>query len=131
MKKTHIILIILSVVAIGVVISVFGNAGQYADFAKAQSLPQNEFQIIGKLVKDKPVNNENNGFSFFMTDEKGKESKVMYKGIKPRDFEKSEQVVISGHAEIDYFKASSMLLKCPSKYNENKLPQQFDKKEFK
>ena len=65
-----------------------------------------------------------------MSDEKGLIKQVVYKGTKPQDFEKSEQVVVMGKMEGETFKASSLLLKCPSKYNNNKKPESFGSKEF-
>ena len=65
-----------------------------------------------------------------MTDQKGVERLVTYKGAKPQDFEKSEQVVVIGKIENDAFLASSLLLKCPSKYNDEKKPDSFGDKSF-
>jgi cytochrome c-type biogenesis protein CcmE len=65
-----------------------------------------------------------------MTDQKGAERMVTYKGAKPQDFEKSEQVVVIGKIVDDKFEASSLLLKCPSKYNEDKKPDSFGDKSF-
>jgi cytochrome c-type biogenesis protein CcmE len=123
------------VAAIGVIISLFANTSTYTDFKVAVDNPGKEFHIIGKLVKEKPIVYDSkmdaNRFSFFMVDENGIEKQVIYKGAKPQDFEKSEQVVVIGKIEEDgQFKASSLLLKCPSKYNEEKKPKDFGAKEF-
>lgn len=136
MKKTHIILLVFVVAAIGVIISLFANTSTYTNFEAAIDNPGKEFHIIGKLAKEKPIVYDSkvdaNTFSFYMTDEKGLEKQVVYKGAKPQDFEKSEQVVVIGKIDTDgQFKASSLLLKCPSKYNEEKKPNEFDKQEFK
>lgn len=134
MKKIHIVILIFVVIAIGVIISLFTNTSTYTDFGAAASNPGKEFHIIGKLVKDKPIVYDSkidaNKFTFFMTDQKGLEKLVVYKGAKPQDFEKSEQVVVIGKFENEQFKASSLLLKCPSKYNEDKKPEKFGDKEF-
>jgi cytochrome c-type biogenesis protein CcmE len=58
------------------------------------------------------------------------EKKVIYKSVKPQDFEKSEKVVVIGSMLNDEFVASSLLLKCPSKYNANK-PEKFSTKTYK
>jgi cytochrome c-type biogenesis protein CcmE len=65
-----------------------------------------------------------------MTDEQGEECLVVYLGAKPQDFEKSEQVVIIGAMKGDVFEASGLLLKCPSKYNDNDRPEKFGEKQF-
>ncbi len=134
MKKTHIFILVFVVAAIGVIISLFANTSTYTDFAAAVDNPGKEFHVIGKLLKDKPIVYDTkvdaNTFTFYMADQKGEERQVTYKGAKPQDFEKSEQVVVIGKIENGAFEASSLLLKCPSKYNDEKKPDSFGDKEF-
>jgi cytochrome c-type biogenesis protein CcmE len=121
--------------AIGVIISTFTDTSTYTNFNEAGRYPGKEYHIIGKLVKDKPIVYDSkvnaNEFSFFMRDDKGIEKQVIYKGSKPQDFEKSEQVVVMGKMDGATFQASSLLLKCPSKYNNEKKPESFTEKEYK
>ena len=134
MKKTHIFILVFVVAAVGVIISLFANTSTYTDFSAAVAHPGKEFHVIGKLVKEKPIVYDTkvdaNKFTFYMTDQKGAERLVTYKGAKPQDFEKSEQVVVIGKIVDDKFEASSLLLKCPSKYNEDKKPDSFGDKSF-
>ena len=134
MKKTHIFILVFVVAAIGVIMSLFANTSTYTDFSAAIENPGKEFHVIGKLVKEKPIVYDTkvdaNKFTFFMTDQKGVERQVTYKSAKPQDFDKSEQVVVIGKMENNEFLASSLLLKCPSKYNEEKKPDSFGDKEF-
>ena len=134
MKKTHIFILVFVVAAVGVILSLFANTSTYTDFSAAVENPGKEFHVIGKLVKDKAIVYDTkvdaNKFTFYMTDQKGVERQVTYKGAKPQDFEKSEQVVVIGKIENGAFEASSLLLKCPSKYNEDKKPDSFGDKEF-
>lgn len=122
MKKTHIIGIIIIAVAIGVILSMVTDAATYADFTVAEAAPGQQFQVVGQLNKDKEINyspqDDANQFSFFMLDQNGKEKKVIFNGAKPQDFERSEQVVITGSFEGDDFHADKILMKCPSKYND-------------
>lgn len=136
MKKSHIIIILAIVIALGTIIVLFSSSDTYSDFTAARANPARQHQIIGKLSVSRPIVYnpaiDANTFTFYMTDENGKLCKVQYKGSKPQDFEKSEQVVITGKMENDsVFAASDLLLKCPSKYNEEKKPEQFGNKEFK
>ncbi len=121
MKKTHIIGIIVIAIAIGAIISMVADAATYADFAKAQAYPGKEFQVVGQLNKDKAIEyapeKNANEFSFYMVDNSGNERKVVFNGAKPQDFERSEQVVITGSLEGEQFLADKILMKCPSKYN--------------
>ena len=134
MKKTHIFILVFVVAAVGVILSLFANTSTYTDFSAAVDNPGKEFHVIGKLVKDKPIVYDTkvdaNKFTFYMTDQKGVERLVTYKGAKPQDFEKSEQVVVIGKIENDEFLASSLLLKCPSKYNDEKKPDKFGDQNF-
>ncbi len=134
MKAFHIIILAVVVVGIAVVVSLFRDSSTYSDFGIAAKNPDNEYHIIGSLVKGKPIEynaaEDANSFSFYMTDEKGNESKVRYSDAKPQDFEKSEKVVIIGKMGEDEFSARKILLKCPSKYNEENVPAKFDEVEF-
>ena len=122
MKKSHIIAIIVIAVAIGAIISMVSDAATYADFQTAEKFPGKEFQVVGQLNKDKQIayapELNANQFSFFMVDNNGLERKVVFNGAKPQDFERSEQVVITGHTEGEEFTAEKILMKCPSKYND-------------
>ncbi len=133
MKATHIILIIVVVVAVAVVITTMTDSGTYSDFAEAARKPGSEFHIIGKLDRSKPVEYDPrinaNQFSFYLIDEKGIERKIIYNNAKPQDFEKSEKVVLIGSMKGEQFVAKSLLLKCPSKY-ENDKPATFREQEF-
>ena len=122
MKKSHILAIIVIAVAIGAIISTVSDAATYADFSTAMKNPGKEFQVVGQLNKEKEISylpSENaNQFSFFMVDNNGMEHKVIFNGAKPQDFERSEQVVITGVLDGDNFRADKILMKCPSKYND-------------
>jgi cytochrome c-type biogenesis protein CcmE len=133
MKAIHIIILLVLVAAIAVVISTMTDSGTYSDFGEAMKNPGTEVHIIGKLNRNKPIEYDAlknaNRFSFYMVDEKGMESKVIYHDAKPQDFEKSEKVVIIGSMKNGQFEAKSLLLKCPSKYNDQK-PSSFGERTF-
>jgi len=121
MKKTHIAAIIFIVIAIAAIIATVYDADTYSSFDKAREHPGKQFHIIGELNPDKPILEtiENNTlvFSFYMFDNVGGESKVIYFGPRPQDFEKLDQIVLVGRHSEEAFVASQLLLKCPSKYN--------------
>ena len=124
MKKTHIVLIVLIVVAIGAIIGTVSDSSTYVGFAEASENPGKEYHVVGKLNKEKEMvynpQNDANKFTFYIQDSLGVEKKVIYNGTKPQDFDRSEKVVIVGKCEGDEFKASQILMKCPSKYNDGK-----------
>jgi cytochrome c-type biogenesis protein CcmE len=134
MKTIHIVILLVLVVAVAVVVTTLTDSSTYSDFSAAASTPGKEFHIIGTLDKTKSVEYDAtknvNRFSFYLIDDKGLERKVVYNNPKPQDFEKSEKVVVIGSMKNDEFLASSLLLKCPSKYNANK-PEKFGMKTYK
>ncbi|MBL7137935.1 MAG: cytochrome c maturation protein CcmE [Bacteroidales bacterium] len=135
MKTIHIVIIILVVVVVGVVISTISDSSTYVNFTQASEQPNKEFHVIGTLSPDKELiydaENNPNEFIFYMMDQEGAERQVIYHNAKPQDFERSEQVVIIGSMKNDsVFEARSLLLKCPSKYNDEDQPEKFGEKQF-
>jgi len=134
MKTIHIIIILVLVIAIAVVITTISDSSTYSDFSEAAKSPGRELHIIGKLDMTKPLEYDArknaNRFTFYIIDAKGVEKQVIYNNAKPQDFEKSEKVVIVGSMQGDVFMAKSLLLKCPSKYNDKKSPTKFGEKAF-
>ncbi len=131
MKTTHIILIIVLAVAIGAVVSLVGDSGSYSDFDFAKKHEDNKFSIVGALDTTEAITYnaiENpDMFSFYMLDSKGKKHKVFVKKAKPQDFEKSVQVVVKGNMTDSAFVADEVLMKCPSKYEGEGMPQKVNK----
>ncbi len=121
MKKTHIIAIVVIAVAIGAIMTTISDAGTFVAFTEAQDNPGVEYQVVGVLNKEKDLiynpEEDANLFCFYMTDNEGVERKVSFHGAKPQDFERSEQIVVTGKFKAEEFHASKILMKCPSKYN--------------
>ncbi len=134
MKTSHIILIVIIAVAIGVIISTTGDASKYVSFKEASEMSakgdDDKVHVVGKLKKASdgtivgmfynPVINANR-FEFILVDNNNEEHTVIYKNSKPQDFDKSEQVVIIGSMKENLFLADEILMKCPSKYEEKNL----------
>jgi len=125
LKKIHIIGLILTVAAITLIVMASGDMSTYSTFEIA-SKTDGEVKIVGQLSKDKemyydPVEDPNY-FSFHMTDNNGIENKVVLFSQRPQDFELSEQIVATGKMREDgVFYASSILMKCPSKYKDEEI----------
>ncbi len=121
MRRSHVLGLVFIAIALGAIIGTVYNADTYAVFAEARANPGREFHIIGELVKTRPVKEEVKDntltLTFTMRDSDNEEVEVLYFGGKPQDFEKSDEVVLIGKYEGEHFVASSLLLKCPSKYN--------------
>jgi cytochrome c-type biogenesis protein CcmE len=125
MKKSAIIVIVLIAVAIGAIVSSYGDASTYETFSVATENPDREYHIVGKLDTTQERHYDPkvdaNYFSFYLIDEQGTEKKVIYRAPEPQDFERSEKVVIIGKMNGSDFEASKILLKCPSKYTETEV----------
>lgn len=124
MKKTQIILLALIAVAIAVLISFMGNVTTYETVASAKQKQGKYVQLIGKLDHSRPIEydaiNNPNYLSFYLVDTLGNSAKVVYHSPKPQDMEKSERIVLKGEMKGDEFMCKEILLKCPSKYKDNK-----------
>ncbi len=123
MKKTHIVVLVLVAVIIGTIVSMTSDYSTYENFATAATKKGEELHVVGNLAEDdtmiyNPKKNPNR-FSFYMIDKQGNKEKVVYNGAKPRDFERSEQIVLTGEMKDDYFSADKILMKCPSKYTKD------------
>lgn len=124
MKKIHIIALVAIAVAIGVLMKAAGDISTYATFSDADKTAE-KVKIVGQLCKEQPVEfnpeKDANAFSFHMKDSDGKIRKVKLLAAKPQEFERSEQIVLTGAMHGDEFVATDMLMKCPSKYKDEEI----------
>ena len=124
MKKSSIAGIIIIALAIGIIISTYADSSTYGSFADATETTS-ELHVVGQLNKQKELfydpQKDANYFSFYMMDNEGKERKVVFGGSKPQDFERSEQIVLTGKMIGNEFHASKILMKCPSKYTTDQV----------
>lgn len=132
MKLSYIIAIGVIAVAIGILVITAGDASTYVDFSQAQQMASGgnttPIHVVGQLKKDEAghvvgleKSADNLSFSFILVDENQKEQKVFYNEPMPADLLRSEKVVVIGRYNNDQFVAKKILLKCPSKYQEQKL----------
>ena len=132
MKKSYIFGIVIIAIAVMIVIITAGDASTYVTFHQARELADKgitkKIHVVGELKKD--VNGEVLGVeasidklsvTFIMLDNNNQEQKVYYNSPMPPDLSKSEQVVVIGTYNNDLFIADKILLKCPSKYEEEEL----------
>src|SRR5436190_20367002 len=110
MKKSHIIAIAIIAIAVAAILSTVADSSTYASFSIATQNPKKVYHVVGKLNKEKtqdynPQMNANL-FTFYMVDNEGMEKKVLLNKTKPKDFDRSEQIVIIGNMEGNAFIAS-------------------------
>jgi cytochrome c-type biogenesis protein CcmE len=124
MKKTHIV-ILIGIAALIVGLLVFSADFSTYDTINSAKEKEGKFvHLIAKLDKTQPIEydpmNNPNYLSFYAIDSLGGRTKVVYHNSKPADLEKSERVVLKGKMQKDYFDCKDILLKCPSKYKDDK-----------
>ncbi|MCU0446157.1 MAG: cytochrome c maturation protein CcmE [Microscillaceae bacterium] len=141
MKPIHIVGIVVIAVAIAMIMSTAGDASQYVSFKEATTMAQNgnnvKIHVVGKLRKDKngqvqemyynPAENPNY-FTFTLIDNNNQPCTVVYNNPVPADFERSEQVVVIGAMRGNKFFADKILMKCPSKYQDENVEMKEKKK---
>ena len=129
MKKTHIILLVGIAVLIAGLLAYSADFSTYDTVGSAKQKQGKFVHLIAKLDKSKPVEydpiNNPNYLSFYAVDSLGGQTKVVYHNSKPADLEKSERIVMKGTMGADHFECKDILLKCPSKYKDDK--QQLEK----
>ncbi len=124
MKKSSILGLVTIAVMIAVIISLYSKTSSYGSFGDAKKTAA-ELSVVGHLDKQKELYydaaKDANYFSFYVKDKKGEECKVVFIGTKPQDFERSEQIVLTGQMVGNEFHASYILMKCPSKYTKDQV----------
>ncbi len=136
MKKSHIIALVVIAIAVFMIISTVGDASVYVAFDSARAMAKDNansvVHVVGELPKGpdgKPSGMkyepkiDPNRFEFVMIDSLNNQELVVYNKPKPQDIDQSEKVVVVGkmNLEKNCFEAENILLKCPSKYNNNVL----------
>ncbi|NGP88575.1 cytochrome c maturation protein CcmE domain-containing protein [Fodinibius halophilus] len=98
----------------------FGNSiSTYVNFEQASGMEG--AHVVGTLDKSKDYgfSMKSKQLSFYMKDEAGNVRRVIYPKTKPNNFEEADKLVVIGKMENGVFYANEMLMKCPSKYNNN------------
>jgi cytochrome c-type biogenesis protein CcmE len=124
MKKIHIILLVVIAASIGVLISMTGDLSTYDTIASARQKPGRFVHVIARLDKTQPIVydaiKDPNYLSFYVVDSLGSQTKVVYHNPKPADLESTDRIVIKGSMKDNVFECKDILLKCPSKYKDDK-----------
>ncbi len=124
MKKTHIILLVGIAALIIALVSFSSDFSTYDTIGSAKQKQGTFVHIIAKLDRSEPVQYDPiknpNYLSFYAVDSLGGKTKVVYNNSMPADLTKSERIVMTGKMAGDHFACKDILLKCPSKYKDDK-----------
>ena len=122
MSRTNIVVILLVAVLMGALLSVFTTNSESVVFARAFAEPGIEFKVSGTLDTDHPVLYDPEvavaETRFHMRDKDGEVREVILNKAKPTGLEQSESIDLYCRVVDGTFIAGDMLMKCPSKYNE-------------
>ena len=125
MKRTHIIfLVAIAALIVALIVFSAGDFSTYETISSAKNKQGTYVHLIAKLDKTQPIEydavNNPNYLSFYAVDSLGGKTKVIFHNSKPTDLEKSERIVMKGKMQADHFECNDILLKCPSKYKDDK-----------
>ncbi|MFQ5568072.1 MAG: cytochrome c maturation protein CcmE [Rhodothermales bacterium] len=126
MKPKTIIGLVLMVGFASILFLNFGKqVGGYMNFEEAAQTGA-KAHVSGHWVKEQATNYDpaQNLFSFYMRDNQGVVRQVQYSNPRPASFEDAEKLVVEGYVKGDIFIADNILMKCPSKYNDERGLQQ-------
>ncbi|MEO6820226.1 MAG: cytochrome c maturation protein CcmE [Ginsengibacter sp.] len=124
MKTSSIIILVTIAAAIGALLMYSVDFSTYDTIASAKEKQGTYVHMIAKLDKSKPIQydaiKDPNYLSFYAVDSVGGSTRVIYRNTKPPELETSERVVLKGTMNGDVFDCDNILLKCPSKYKDDK-----------
>jgi cytochrome c-type biogenesis protein CcmE len=124
MKTSSIIILVAIAAAIGALLMYSVDFSTYDTIGSAKEKQGKYVHMIAKLDKSKPIQydaiKDPNYLSFYAIDSLGGSTKVIYRNTKPPELEQSERVVLKGTMQGDVFECDNILLKCPSKYKDDK-----------
>ncbi|MFZ4770671.1 MAG: cytochrome c maturation protein CcmE [Ferruginibacter sp.] len=124
MKKSHIVILIGIALAIGALLMLSADFSTYDTIESARKKQGKFVHMIARLDKSVPMEYDPaknpNYLGFTAVDSLGGVTKVVYHNTKPAEFEHSERIVLKGKMKGDVFECSDILLKCPSKYKDDK-----------
>lgn len=127
MKKIHIVIIVVVAIVSAILVSTYTSSVDSVSFAQAKLSEGTQVKIVGTFDKTKEIEydalKDANLTKFYVIDQDGR-SECVYlhdKQGRPMGLAQSENVTIEGKYDVDgTFHASNLLMKCPSKYNDQK-----------
>jgi len=110
---------------IGVGYAFLTNASPYVTIDQAKHSEGDRLHLMGQIQKDSITTDlQDRSLRFKLKDSDGAMVTVKYTGEPPESLREATQVVAIGQMKGDSFVSQQLLLKCPSKYQEQKLPDQ-------
>ena len=120
MKRSSIVLLAVVALLIGALLVTLQDASVYATFEMAKKQQPETVTVVATLDLEAPMDFDPKGsiLTFQAIDKEGQHATVHYNQPKPTDFERSEEITLTGHFTDSAFIATEILMKCPSKYTD-------------
>ncbi|MCG9895489.1 MAG: cytochrome c maturation protein CcmE [Fimbriimonadaceae bacterium] len=120
MKPVQIGALVVSILGLGVVLVAFlFNASPYVSVAEAKANERPGVHLVGDIVKGTMKVRPNQGYvRFTVKDAECDPLDVVYRGAPPGNMGNATRVVAVGGVKEGVFQADRIILKCPSKYEE-------------
>ncbi len=120
MKIGAVLAITLAVGGIGLGIYAFvSNASPYVSAKEAAARPGTQVHVAGKILHETARGNAG-ALQFDLLDDAGERMTVVYKGMKPGNFDSAPKASVSGSYKQGKFYADAVMTQCPSKYDSEK-----------
>lgn len=122
--RNIVFLVLIALVMMGMLIPMLSETSNvfssYTNFEAAKA-SQTDVHVVGEWVMREQTEQQVDGFIFYLKDSTNYVQQVVYNDPKPVNFESAEKVVVIGRYEGEIFRAKKILMKCPSKYEENSV----------
>ena len=98
----------------------------YVSFSEARQAGR-RVQVWGRIDRTQPLgpDRETGIFTFPIEDENHDRLQVLYDGVRPGNFDQATGVVVMGQYREGQFHADQMLIKCPSKEQEEAFQEKY------
>lgn len=123
MKKAYLIAAVVIAVAMGFTLWAFSSSmTPYVDIAAARR-SETPVQVRGKILHETAYYDMAKGaLRFQIQDAKGEKIEVVYHGAKPDAFDTAPETAAHGMVRDGVFVSDSLVVKCPSKYEDKNGP---------
>ncbi len=110
----------IALIAVAAVLVTFSNGGSpYVTMSQAKKMKDDHLHLAGDLLKETVTPDVlHHTLHFKLRDTDGAVVSVVYQGEVPANMTEATKVVAIGHADGDIFSSDKLLVKCPSKYEE-------------
>lgn len=126
--KTIVVLVVIGATMAFTLWAFSSSMTPYVDIATARQSAAT-VQVRGKILHETVVYDGARGaLMFTIQDDKGARIDVVYRGGKPEAFDTAPETAAHGQVRDGKFYSDSMVVKCPSKYDERKNPYKKDAK---